>query len=85
MVHITSKRLENRKRKTVFKVYSNGDSVALFVNGKEIKTISAENCRQKGIFIFKSVKLEKGGENKVKAVAKANGKAFEDAAEFTAD
>ncbi len=60
MVHITSKRLENRKRKTVFKVYSNGDSVALFVNGKEIKTISAENCRQKGIFIFKSVKLEKG-------------------------
>lgn len=81
MVHITSKRLENRKKKTFFKVYSNCPAVTLFVNGKEVKTISAESCTQKGIFNFKAVKLE-NGENEIKAVAEQNNKSVEDSATF---
>lgn len=81
MVHITSKRLEKRKRKTFFKIYSNCSAVTLFVNGKALKTISAESCAQKGIFLFKNVKLQ-NGENEIKAIGQLNGKEFEDSAEF---
>lgn len=82
MVHITGKRLENRKKKTFFKIYSNGSAVTLFVNGKENNTLHAEQCKQKGIFIFKSVKLDKG-ENEIKVTAECGSKKTEDNAIFT--
>lgn len=81
MVHITSKRLEARKRKTFFKVYSNGSTVTLYINGRKFKTISSESCRQKGIFIFKAVKLSKG-RNEIKAIADCSGREIADTAVF---
>lgn len=82
MVHITSRRITERKRKTFFKIYSNGSEVSLYVNGKKHKAISAEDCKQNGIFIFKSIKLRKG-ENEIKAVAKFKTAQIEESATFT--
>lgn len=81
MVHITSKRLEKRKRKTFFKVYSNCGSVTLYVNEKAVKTISSDQNKQKGIFIFKGVKLAKG-QNLVCAAVESDGEIYFDKAVF---
>ncbi len=81
MVHITGKRLTERRSRTEIKVYSNCSSVTLYVNEIKIKTIDAKQCKQKGIFIFKSVKLMKT-ENTIKAVAECSGSEYCDTAAF---
>ncbi|MGN0521870.1 MAG: glycoside hydrolase family 2 TIM barrel-domain containing protein [Eubacterium sp.] len=63
-VHICSRRYVDRTNENIkIKVYSNCDSVTLYVNGKELETKSADK-----IFIFDNVTLVKG-ENTVKAVS----------------
>ena len=53
MVHITSKRYQNREGKnTIIKVYSNQEEVSLYQNDKLIKTLSGNK-----VFTFK-IKLE---------------------------
>ena len=55
MVHICSKRFVDRHTKTInVKVYSNQDSVILYLNGKELETKSSTN----NVYIFE-VKLKK--------------------------
>lgn len=81
MVHITSKRIEKRKRKTFFKIYSNSETVTLYINNKEIKTIHSDQNKQKGIFIFKGIRLLKG-QNLVCAVGESNGSLYFDTAVF---
>lgn len=67
MVHIAEARnSKRRKRSTAIKVYSNCKNVTLSLNGQEIKRISADECRQKGIFIFKHIRL-KNGKNQITA------------------
>lgn len=69
MVQIAETRSPKRKkRKTTIKVYSNCQSVTLKLNDNEIKTIHANECKQKGVFIFKKIRLQKG-KNKVTATA----------------
>ncbi|MGN1161384.1 MAG: DUF4982 domain-containing protein, partial [Candidatus Fimenecus sp.] len=46
--------------KTDIKIYSNAESVTLFLNGKEIKTKKNKYNRQNHIFIFRNITLEKG-------------------------
>ena len=81
MVHITSKRLKKRKRKTFFKIYSNSKAITLYINNKAIKTIHSNQNKQKGIFIFKGIKLLKG-QNLVCAVAESKGSLYFDTAVF---
>lgn len=81
MVHITSKRLKKRKRKTFFKIYSNSKSVTLYMNNKSIKTIHSDQNKQKGIFIFKGIKLLKG-QNLVCAVGESKDSLYFDTAVF---
>ena len=81
MVHITGKRLTERRKRTEIKIYSNCEAVTLYVNDVKIKTIEASCNRQKGIFIFKSVKLIRT-KNAIKAIAKCDGKEYCDSTEF---
>lgn len=61
MVQIAEAKNAKRKRKsTDIKVYSNCKFVSLRLNDRPVKCISAEQCQQKGIFVFKNVKLNKG-------------------------
>lgn len=61
MVHITEKRNPQRKKKrTTIKVYSNCESITLTVNNQTVKCISKSECRQKGIFVFRNICLQKG-------------------------
>lgn len=83
MIHITSKAIDTRKRKTFIKIYSNCDCVALYINDKLYKKIKAEQNQQDCIFIFKSVKLKKG-RNAIKAVGISGNKEYTDSAVFTA-
>lgn len=63
-VHVTGRRYVDRASETAtIKVYSNCETVTLFVNGTEFKTLSADK-----IFIFPDVTLVMG-DNKIKAVA----------------
>lgn len=72
MVQIAETRNPKRKKKkTTIKVYSNCNSVTLSVNDNEIKTMHSNECTQKGIFIFKNIRLQKG-KNKVTAKAADN-------------
>lgn len=81
MVQIAETRNTNRKKRhTKIKVYSNCESVTLYNNGKKLKTIAKEKCRQKGIFIFK-IKLSKG-KNNLRAEAIQNNKEYISIAEF---
>lgn len=82
MVHITSKTIDIRKKKTFIKIYSNCDRVALYINDKLYKEIKAEQNKQDCIFIFKSVKLKKG-ENTVTAVVISGDMLYTDSAAFT--
>lgn len=82
MVHITSKAIEERKRKTFIKIYSNCDSVSLYINDKLYKEIKAEQNKQSRIFIFKSAKLKKG-KNKIKAVGFSGKEKYIDSTVFT--
>lgn len=82
MVHITSKAIDIRKKKTFIKIYSNCDRVALYINDKLYKEIKAEQNKQDCIFIFKSVKLKKG-ENTVTAVVISGDMLYTDSAAFT--
>ena len=41
MVHITGKRLTERRKRTEIKIYSNCEAVTLYVNDVKIKTIEA--------------------------------------------
>lgn len=61
MVQIAESRNPKRKKKhTDIKVYSNCRSITLSINGQKVKSLSAEQCRQKGIFVFRHIKLQKG-------------------------
>lgn len=61
MVQIAETRNPKRKkRKTTIKVYSNCQSVTLNLNDSKIKTIHSNECKQKGVFIFKNIHLQKG-------------------------
>lgn len=83
MVQIAESRNTQRKRKrTTVKAYSNCESVTLYLNNTKKKTVHKSANRQKGIFIFKNIKLKKG-ENTLKAVAVKNGEEFISKAEWT--
>lgn len=72
MIHIAEARNPKRKsRKTDIRVYTNCKSVTLYLNGREIKTLYEIGCKQKGVFLFRNVRLQKG-ENKI--TAKTNSK-----------
>lgn len=61
MVQIAESRNPKRKKKhTDIKVYSNCRSITLSINEQKVKSLSAEQCRQKGIFVFRHIKLQKG-------------------------
>lgn len=65
VLHITAKRfLDRATETTTVKVYSNLESVTLFVNGKEIETLTSTNK----VFTFENVALT-AGENQIKAVS----------------
>jgi len=72
---------KNKKRKTFFKIYSNSKAITLYINNKAIKTIHSNQNKQKGIFIFKGIKLLKG-QNLVCAVAESKGSLYFDTAVF---
>lgn len=60
VVYITSKRFTERENpKTDIKIYSNADSVTLYLNGREIKTKKNSQNRQNHIFIFRKITLKK--------------------------
>lgn len=80
VVYITSRRFTERENpKTDVKIYSNADSVTLYLNGKEIKTKKNSQNRQNHIFIFRKITLSKG-KNTV-SVSASNG--AEDTAVWT--
>lgn len=61
MVQIAESRNPERKNQyTDIKVYSNCNFVSLRLNDSPVKCISAADCKQKGIFLFKHIKLQKG-------------------------
>lgn len=61
VTYITSRRFVKReKQKIAVKVYSNAEAVALTVNGKLYKTKKAAQNRQKHIFVFRNVPLNRG-------------------------
>ena len=76
-VHINSKRFIERSTETInVKVYSNCDSVTLFVNGEKFDTINGENT-----FVFENVKLV-DGQNSIKVIATKDSQEFTDFALF---
>lgn len=82
MVQIGEARNPKRKKSRMkLKVYSNCERVTLYRNDEKIKTLSAKDCRQKGIFVFK-LKLQKG-QNVLRAEAAENGGTYQSTAEFT--
>lgn len=61
VVYITSRRFAERENpKTTIKIYSNAESVTLFLNGREIKTKKNKLNKQNHIFLFRNIRLEKG-------------------------
>ncbi len=65
VLHITAKRfLDRATETTTVKIYSNLDSVTLFVNDIEIETLKSDNK----VFEFTDVKLS-NGENKIKVIS----------------
>jgi len=81
-IHITSKQINIRKKKTFIKIYSNCSAVSLYIDGRLFKEIKASQNKQQCIFIFKSVKLNKG-KNNIKGVGISNSKQYTDTAVFT--
>ena len=81
-VYLTSKRYTERDGKVQqLKVYSNCDSVELFVNGK---SIGNGRKQQSGVFVWDDVLLS--DTNSIKAVGTANGKKYSDSVdEITAN
>ena len=74
MVHINDQRYVLRKsRETTVKVYSNLESVELFVNGL---SAGVQKSADK-IFVWKNVQLTKGN-NRIKAIGKGEGKTVVD-------
>lgn len=78
MVHITSKRFKERRNRNIqIKVYSNADSVRLFVNGRELSEKEADH-----VFLWKVKLLD--GENRIEAkIRLKNGEEIGDCAVFT--
>ncbi|GFZ33126.1 beta-galactosidase [Clostridium zeae] len=77
-VHITSKRFVDRAEDKInLKVYSNCDSLTIYINGKEQETKT--NCDK--VFIFENVALN-DGINSVKVVGDSSGIVLEDSAIF---
>lgn len=82
MIQIAEARnTKRKKRKTKIKVYSNCNAVTLSVNNEKNKTIHAESCKQKGIFIFKGIRLKKG-KNNITAQADTTGSSITSMAIF---
>lgn len=68
--HITSSRYARRdSAETYIKVYSNCDSVTLFVNGVSVGEM---DNRGNGVFVACNITLEKG-ENSIRAVGRVEG------------
>jgi beta-galactosidase len=77
-VHITSKRYIDRAEDNIqVKVYSNCNTVVLYVNGKELESKTNDDK----IFIFEGIEL-KAGINVFRAKGYYNGDVFEDSAVF---
>lgn len=77
-LHITSRRFNPRTSSSVeVKVYSNCDSVELFVNGVSLGSLSQEQLAMGNVFIWEKVALS-GGVNEIKAVSVRDGKTYED-------
>lgn len=72
---------ERKKRRTKLKVYSTCEKVTLYNNGMRIKALTADSCKQKGIFVYK-LKLQKG-KNELYAEAVRNGKIYKSEVTFT--
>lgn len=82
MLQIAERRFKERKRKKqTFKVYSNCDSVELFLNGQSLGVRRQEKNGQKGVFLWKNQRLQKGM-NRVRAVAKGQGEELEQESVF---
>ena len=77
-VHICSSGFTLRERSNIaVKIYSNCDSVTLYVNGTQARTITAKEAKQGIVFIWDQIGL-KGGRNEVRAVGKLGGETFTD-------
>ncbi|NOU69703.1 DUF4982 domain-containing protein [Paenibacillus sp. LMG 31461] len=77
-VHIASKRYIDRADDAInVKVYTNCDTVTLYVNGTELASQSSENR----IFLFNNIALL-AGHNEITVIAHQDGQTFEDTAFF---
>ncbi|MEG2080443.1 MAG: glycoside hydrolase family 2 TIM barrel-domain containing protein [Oscillospiraceae bacterium] len=76
VTYIASKRyMNNKKGFTAIKVYSNENSVSLYVNDKKISKKRNNHCNMPCTFIFRMVKINKG-ENIIKAVGENSSDEF---------
>lgn len=75
-VYLTSKRYTSRQRQTQdVKVYSNCDSVTLYLNGVSLGTGAKQ---QSGVFVWKNVKFDGSGANSLEAVGTKDGAKYTD-------
>ncbi len=78
-VHITSKRFVDRAEDNIaVKVYSNCNSVTLYINGKEAETKTSDDK----IFIFENIVVQ-DGINEIKAISKEDCGLLKDVAKFS--
>ncbi len=84
VVYLTSKRYTNRAYPIAdVKVYSNADSVELFVNGRLAASMKKDQVLQ-NTYVFKNVKLKRG-QNRLEAVGSFGDKSVNDLAEWSLD
>ena len=77
-LHITSSRFTYRGANSIpVKIYSNCESVTLYVNGEKIGTLTQEDLAQETVFLWLDVALQ-NGENTVRTVGTLDGVEYTD-------